>query len=115
MAQLVGCDILSLLHRLECESQRIICGVVAVLKFKPGGGILTPDTVFFTMTRTDWRCVALWSGIVLAPNSLPAMVGYQMPGDIEVLTGTAHHTADTMSYLANMRLAYDEGICTPTN
>ena len=70
--------------------------------------MLTPDAVFFTLTRIEWRCVALWSGIVLAPNSLPGMVGYQMPGDIKVLTGTAHHTADTMSYLANMRLAFHD-------
>jgi len=83
--------------------------VMAVLKFKLGGGILTPDTVFFTLTRIEWRCAALWSDIALAPNSLPGMVGYQSSGDIKVLAGAVHHTADMMSYLAKMRMAYDDG------
>lgn len=45
----------------------------------------------------------------LSPKLFAPMVGYQSSGDIKVLAGAVHHTADMMSYLAKMRMAYDDG------
>jgi hypothetical protein len=64
----------------------------------PGTGV--------SITRAEWRRVAVWSGIILVLTSLPVFLGYLMPDGTYVFSGAAHHPEDVMSYLAKMRQGY---------
>jgi hypothetical protein len=65
------------------------------------------SNIVLSIQRTEWRRVAVWSGIILLLTSLPVIVGYLMPDEAYAFTGAAHHPEDVMSYLAKMRQGYD--------